>query len=38
MVNAAVEAALQSALANQQYDIISAILDAAELEVHQVLT
>jgi hypothetical protein len=28
-----VEAAVQSALANQQYDRIAAILDAAELEV-----
>jgi hypothetical protein len=27
------EAALQSALANQQYDSVAALLDAAELEV-----
>lgn len=33
MVYPAVEAALQSALANQQYESISAILDTAELEV-----
>lgn len=35
MVAPAVEAAVQSALANQQYDRIAAILDAAELEVIQ---
>jgi RNA 3'-terminal phosphate cyclase len=34
MANPAVEAALQSALANQQYDSVAPILDAAELEVH----
>jgi hypothetical protein len=33
MVPAAVDAAVQSALANQQYDRVAAILDAAELEV-----
>lgn len=33
MVAPAVEAAVQSALANQQYGRIAAILDAAELEV-----
>jgi hypothetical protein len=33
MLAPAVEAAVQSALANQQYDRIAAILDAAELEV-----
>ncbi|WIA11913.1 hypothetical protein OEZ85_011997 [Tetradesmus obliquus] len=32
MANPAVEAALQSALANQQYDSVAPILDAAELE------
>jgi hypothetical protein len=36
MANPAVEAALQSALANQQYDSVAPILDAAELEVHAV--
>lgn len=34
MANPAVEAALQSALANQQFDSVAPILDAAELEVH----
>lgn len=33
MAPPAVDAAVQSALANQQYDRIAAILDAAELEV-----
>lgn len=33
MAPPAVDAAVQSALANQQYDRIAPILDAAELEV-----
>lgn len=41
MVSPAVDAAVQSALANQQFDTIAAVLDAAELEVgntaHQLL-
>jgi len=36
MAPPAVDAAVQSALANQQYDRVSAILDAAELEVHRI--
>lgn len=33
MVPPAVDSSVQSALANQQYDRVAAILDAAELEV-----
>jgi hypothetical protein len=35
MVPPAVDSAVQSALANQQYDRVAAILDAAELEVRR---